>query len=545
MNHVLNRIAKEQKGKQAEEELWEARADAIYHSCNKKQKGLLEDKNKVISLRCPRRSGKTHGLCSKALEYGERHAGSRILIISLNIGFTKQNYWSGAPAGLHEMSKRFHLNLKFNGTDLTWEHENGSRGRISGCETRADIEKFRGSTVECDIIIIDECYSFSNGLLQDLLDNAIMPGLATRDGTLIMGGTPGSVPYGPFFEATSLDSRKKDPQDPDGDGYPTCVMWEPGLVTDLWSLHTWTVQDNNSTELLRGQWKRFLKNKERNGWTDDSPIWRREYLGQWVTDISEAVYSYAKYKYEPNSRVHWTPCYQENNLGLISQEGPWHLIMGLDFGLEDADAIVLAAYSDTLQELREVFCWKENHIDIDVLLEKILDVIKTYGEPEIIIGDCGALGKKIVLTLNNRKGLSIIPADKTRKAEYIEMMNSDMGAGRVKILAESELADEMTTLQWYLTKEKTILIREGKLKEDPKCPNHLCDAFLYLWRYAYHYWAKIPEKSLDKGTPEWYKEQEKVAKEKYKSRLRAELNEVDNFDRLFKQLKRNDDFPRY
>lgn len=538
-SHVLNRIAKESKSKKQDFATWEARADAILSSCNRKQKGLLQDKSKIVSLRCPRRSGKTHGLCSKALEQGERYPGSRILIISLNIGFTKQNYWNGAPAGLHEMSKRFGLGLKFNGTDLTWEHENGSRGRISGCETRADIEKFRGSTVECDLIIIDECYSFSNGLLRDLLDNAITPGLATRNGTIVMGGTPGSVPYGPFFEATSLSSRRINTEDPDNP-LPTCVAYKPGVVTDdIWSLHTWTVEDNNSTELLRGQWKRFLKNKDRNSWTDDSPIWRREYLGEWVTDISESVYSYGKYKYEPQSRVHWTPDFSENRLGILEADGPWHLIMGLDFGLEDSDAIVLAAYSDTLQQLRHVFSWKEAHLDIDMFCDKILSVIDLYGTPEVIVGDAGALGKKIVLTINNRHGLSILPADKTRKNEYIEMMNSDFGAGRVKVIPDSDLADELTTLQWALTKEKVILIREGKLKEDPKCPNHLCDAFLYLWRYAYHFWSSPIDKDIDIGTEEWYREQMKVAKEKYKAKLRTDLT-LDPFKRVFRDIKRNE-----
>lgn len=535
--HVISKIARDSNSRASKKEEWLLRADRILTSCydetrHRAQGPFVEDTSKFQSLRCPRRSGKSYGMTSKALHFGEKYPGSRILIISLTLKSTKENYWTGSPGGIFAQNAEYGLGLKFNHTDLVWYHENGSRGRLAGAETKADIEYFRGAAAEADLILIDECKSFSPDLLHELIQNVLKPGLMTRDGILVMGGTPGNIPMGPFFEATYQGNLNLA-------GELTCVPWQGKSLKNgdgRWSLHSWTIQDNTAKQ---HQWRRALEDKKAAGWADDNPIWRREYLGEWVTDTTELVYSFAKYK--PSGRVTWNPTLtdRENPTGLPPDEGPWRLLMGLDFGYEDDCAIVLAGWSETRQELRHFYDFKSPHMTVDDFGEEILHTISLYGQPDVIVGDKGALGKMVVETLNQRHSLGIIPAEKKDKLDHIEFLNSDFAAGRIKIVFGSDLDNELSGLQWALDKDKTLLIRTGKLREDPSCPNHLCDALLYLWRYAYHYWSSVSVQGPTEGSPEWWAEKEKQMMENYRRKQASQYNKtVDTRDTQFREIKR-------
>lgn len=532
MNHVLRKIAREFENQTTEKDVWDARAQAILEGCNDVQRVFLSDTSKYKSLRCPRRSGKSYAMTSQALYIGEKFPNSRILIISLTLKSTKENYWTGAPGGLFAQNHKYGLNLTFNHSDLVWYHENGSRGRLAGAETKADIEYFRGAAAESDIILIDECKSFAPALLTELIRDVIKPGLMTRKGMLVMGGTPGSIPIGPFFEATH----------PGAITDTGAVMNVPYNGTPLgpkdgrWSLHSWTIADNEAKPWQWEEAQAILASDYRGN--TDNPAWRREYLGEWVTDSDELVYSFAKMK--PTGKVTWIPeATNDNPLGLPPEMGPWNLIMGLDFGYEDDCAIVLSAWSDTHQELRQVYEWKSPHITVDEFGREILETIGRFGQPQVIVGDKGALGKMIVETLNQRHGLGIIPAEKTEKYDHIEFLNSDFCSGKIKIILGSQLDQELSALQWDLEKGKELLIRTGRLKEDPSCANHLCDAMLYSWRYAYHYWAKPASMEMQKGSPEWWVEEEKRQLAAYREKLQRAQN-TDHLKEQFRQLKRAD-----
>src|SRR5688572_6974255 len=164
--------------------------------------------------------------------------------------------------------------------------------------------------------------------------------------------------------------------------------------------------------------------------------------------------------------------------------------MGLDFGFEDANAAVLAAWSETAKELRHVADFKSPHLTIDQFTDEIFRLIDHYGTPEVMIGDNGGLGKMVIESLNQRYGLSIQPAEKREKNDHIELLNSDFWSGRIKVIPDTDLSDELTAHQWDLSKDsKERLARTGKLRESSRTQNHLCDAFLYLWRYCYHFWS--------------------------------------------------------
>jgi phage terminase large subunit len=91
--------------------------------------------------------------------------------------------------------------------------------------------------------------------------------------------------------------------------------------------------------------------------------------------------------------------------------------------------------------------------------------------------------KQVVMELINRYGLPLIAAEKSDKQKHIELLNSDLITGTIKILNScTQLIEEITTLVWNEDKRKA-----GKWEEHSACPNHLCDAMLYGWRYCHQY----------------------------------------------------------
>lgn len=508
--------------------------------CNPVQRHLVLDLSDYIGVVCPRRSGKTRAVVSKACYLAEMKPGARVLIISLTLKSTVENYWSGAPGGLWTLNDAFELGIKFNTSRYTWVHPNGSRGMLAGAETKADIERLRGAAAEADLVIIDECKSFAPAHLADLIENVVEPGLMTRGGQMVLIGTPGSIPMGPFYEATCLQARVGEGEET----RPTCIAYHdksaPGPAYerlnkdewgDLYTMHTWTIQDNVA---VPSQWARALATKRRRQWPDDHPVWRREYLGEWVSDASDLVYSYAQTMGGTDGRSSWRPDYAHGKTGLDDMDGPWHLLLGLDLGFVDESAMVLVAYSEQLKELRHVFDFKAPGLDAQAFTEHVLGIIDEYGLPEMIVADFGGGGAKMLLeSINQRYGLSIQPAEKRSKNDFIELLNGDFLAGRVKVIPGSDLETELCGLQWDLSNDaKHILARTGRLREDPSCPNHLCDALLYIWRFSYHYFAQTREVGPEPGTPEWEQAREDASVEAYLRARRALRNDPHNLARV-------------
>lgn len=530
-NPTLQKLATRQKLLEQLDADAKARIKRIFDGGNDVQKSFWKDKSRYRSLRCPRRSGKSFSISGDALLHGEQIPNARILIISLTLKSTKENFWSG-PGGIKFQAHKYELGLTYNETDSVWYHTNGSRGRLAGAETRADIEYLRGAAAEADIVYIDECKSFAPDLLRELIRDIIEPGLMTRKGRFVVAGTPGNIPEGDFFLATQPGIKL-------GAGY-TCYEFKGTSRKDnVWSLHTWTIADNTA---IPEQWADALSRKKNYGIDDKDPRWRREYLGEWVTDASELVYAYAKCKSQ--QRGYWTPGERtkDNRCGLPRPLSQWRFIMGLDFGFQDDNAIVLAAYSETEKELRQVYEFRQNHMTIDEFGKEILDTIAMFGEPDVIVGDKGSLGGVIYLQeLQSRFGISIVEAEKKEKNDFIELMNSDFYAGRLLVIYNSLLDHEMCNLQWDFSadklspdksKLKISLTRRGKLIEDRNCPNHLCDAFLYLWRYCYHYWSEHEAVGLQEGTKEWWDDYERKSIERYNNKrmLSTEQKELDNYE---------------
>jgi phage terminase large subunit len=185
------------------------------------------------------------------------------------------------------------------------------------------------------------------------------------------------------------------------------------------------------------------------------------------------------------------------------QASGWTYILGVDTGWEDDNAFVLSAFHDNLPELYIVRTFNKNKMTFNQVVEKINEFMSHPTEmPSKVIID-GA-NKQGVESMRVRSRIPFEYADKRDKATFIELLNGDFATGRVKINAECrELISELKALIW---KTDGGIIVQPK-KEEPRLPNHLCDAMLYAWRNGYHYhWSKL-EKPLVKYSNEWYKKQ--------------------------------------
>jgi len=411
------------------------------------------------------------------------------------------------------LAHKYGLKIEWHNTMLRWEHENGSIGYLMGADDDDQIETLRG--LEADLYIIDEAGIFAPARLRKLLTEIIAPQRASRQGRVVLIGTPGYLAKGAFWEATC--PKAKDEQNrPYHINFGTKDPWgrTPQDKSRPWSRHHWTLQDNRP---MAHQWDEALITKEQNRWPDDHPIWRREYLGEWVDSYDGLVYRYADAK--SNGGATWYPePTKENPVGLPPEGAPWRFIGGLDIGFEEPTAFVVCAYSPRLRQLRHVWDTSRSHMVVDDVADMLTEAYTRFGSIEKIYADAGALGKMVVETLV-RRGFPIEKAEKREKWDHIELLNSALSRGEVLIVPgdhqhsedEYTLEDQLLTNAWDLSKgDRDELARTGRLREDPAIPNDTADAFLYAYRGSLHHFGQAEAVAGPAyGTPEWVKQHER------------------------------------
>lgn len=466
---------------------------------------------------------------SYAMDAACRQADARVVICMLVLKQAKGVYWSA----LLGFARRYGIECKPNLHELTITLRNGSSIMLLGCESIQEVEKLRGQSF--DLAIIDECKSFNPDVLRELIHDVLQPTLDDREGTLMMIGTPGNTISGPFYWATApyyeLEYFDEDVGRTIKRPYSRTfaapeAYWTENPLDEFWSKHTWTRQDN---VFLPKLWARSLRLKKTERWDDDHPTWRREHLGEWVPASGSYVYRYGEVVGSSGGaeRVQW----KADGTGPhgLPADHDWRFICGMDLGFEDDFAIVVAAYSMTDGNLYHVYDWKKNHQDFYQVAEEVAAVVKRFGPFDAMVADTGGSGgKTIIETLNRHHGFHLQAAEKREKFDYIEILNGEFLRGAVKVIAGSDLDLELRTLQWLMEEDedKSLLARTGKLKENPAQPNHLCDAFLYLWRFSHHHWAKDrPAAGPELYSPEWQRKNEIAAMDRI-VRARSEQAEA-------------------
>lgn len=480
---------------------------------------LANDDSPYSAAICPRRAGKSYTAAELALIIGESKPGAIVIIISLNLKQLRRLYWSGSPSGLFTIDRCWKLGLSYNNSMLRWEHENGSIGYLMGAEDDDQLEVLRG--MEADLYIVDECKSFPPTRLRKLLNDIIEPQRATRQGRVVLVGTPGNITSGPFYEATC-------PGVHDSDGLPFSVPFgekDPHGRTPkkhrIWSRHHWTLEANSAKP---HQWEDALITKAKNKWADNDPTWRREYLGEWAMGGRGLVYDYSERRGKGD--VTWVPNPTDKDPhGLPAEGAPWRFIGGMDLGFQEPTALVIGAYSAKLRQLRHVYDVSRSHLVVDDVIDLLHETFARFGQIEKIYVDGGGLGKMVLETLA-RHGFPVERAEKREKWDHIELVNSAFARGEVQIVPGTELEHQLLTNAWRIEddanaeEEFALLARTGRLREDDAIPNDLADAFLYLYRGSLHQFGHTeapPEPEY--GTVEWVQRMEREALRKMRRSL--------------------------
>lgn len=426
-------------------------APFVQHHCFEQQRAFIQDPSKRKAALCGRRAGKTYGIACYLLKEAIENPGVLCAYVALTRISAKRILWPE----LQNLCHRFDIRGHFNHTELTLELDNGSKIWLSGASDASEIEKFRGSKYR--LVALDEAASFKTHIEQ-LIFEVFEPALIDLDGTMCMIGTPSAACAGAFFDITS-DIKKG------------------------WAVHHWTIFDNPHIPHAR-TWITGMM--QENGWEEDNPIYRREWLGEWVRSQEGLVY-----KFNADRNLYDT----------LPEDQEYHHIIGVDLGYDDATAIVVTAFSYQSPVFYVVEDYAKSGMIPSDIARKLKDLQNEY-EPVRIMVDTGGLGKAIAEEFSQRYGINVTPAEKKNKHDYIELMNSDMLAGRIKVPTFSEIPEEWRHLVWD--------VESSKKKEDERFDNHLADACLYAWRESRHFLFRKPRKQPKPGTPEYIdmKEQE-------------------------------------
>jgi phage terminase large subunit len=396
------------------------------------QQQFIFDKSKMKAACCTRRAGKSHVAAIKLLQCAARIPNSTALYLALTQRYAKVIMWRK----LKQICTQYKLKVEFKESELICLLPNNSRIVLYGADKENLMDTLLGDAY-CTVVI-DEAQSFGTHL-QDMIDEVLEPATLDFDGDIALIGTPGPTCNGIFYDAAVGSA-------------------------DYYSRHKWSLMDNYHLHNAK-TWLEDLK--QRRQWTEDNATYRRQYLGEWVIDLSALVY-----KFNVNKNLyHELP------------EVHFNYIIGLDYGWNDATAFCVLAYSEKWPHAYIVDCYGRSSMTPSMIAVELEKLMKKYS-PERIIADTGGLGKSITEEMRLRYGLPIQAAEKTEKMTAIDMINCDFVDSRLFVNAKlKNLHMQYEALTW-----------DDKHKEDPGLPNDLCDCCLYAHRFSRHYWGQIPTK---------------------------------------------------
>lgn len=493
-----------------------AKEQALLDELHPKELDFVTDDARRIAALVARGGGKTFAGRARFLRRMMRTQRAETVYVGLTRTHAEDLMW----APLKDLCERMELDVHWNETRLKATlKKNGSYLQLVGADDKKEIEKLRGRPFH--EVGIDEGASHKRELLEHLMYRIIGPRMGDYRGALWIAGTPGHILSGPFYDITRSNSTIARPF---ADRHlPEYANWIK------WSTHQWSLRDNTAMPHL---WAEALLQKEANGWGDDNPIWRREYLGLWAADDTGYVYRFRKHTDDGMLWNLWIPNKKDKSNPFGLPEGhDWFYVFGMDMGWQDPFALVILAYSPTSKMLYHVYEFSKKKMlvhQIAKLLSDCFEIIGSY--PVAMVADTTKMGGQILAELAEVHGIAVDPAEQKNKNDAIELMNSDLVDGRFKTWEGSMLEEEMLTLQWD----------ESGLKENKALANHLCDAAIYARRKALHQHSEeVAYKApAQPGTPEWFLEQEQIQEDKASITARDDdpfSDGVDNFDHLFRE----------
>lgn len=434
------------------------------------QDAFVNDDEQFVAALTTRRAGKSTGFARRYHRTMLKHPGALCPHIGLTRESTKNIMW---PI-LQEMNEKEGWGAQFFESNLTMTLPNGSRLQLFGADMKNFIRRLRG--IKTPGAGVDEAQEFGDHL-QSLVDDVLTPATADYvDGWIGLGGTPGPIPRGYFYDVTQGGKY----------GY---------------SVHRWSLYNN---PFMPDPYSFVEKLKARQGWDEKHPTLLREYKGIWVLDTESLLIKYEEGK---------------NHYEALPV-GTWTYILGVDLGHRDADALAVLAWGSHTPNIYLVEEVITRGQDITQLSEQIEAAMKKYDIAKIVM-DEGALGKKIAEEIRRRKHIPVQPAEKQRKFENVAFLNDYLRGGRFKAKRDSRFAQDSYQVQidYERTTPDRLVVKKGFHSD-------IVDAVLYAFKESPAFTYQQPKEKPKVGTPEWGKEQEsemeRQALEHFRSQEEAE-----------------------
>jgi len=407
------------------------------------QRKVADSTSRRIALLTRRRNGKSRTVAIKMLSACLKTPNTNCLWLALTYKNVKRIAFQELIKIITQWEKEHgeKIDVEFNKTTLTVVFPNGSLIECAGADNTKDIaDRWRGTSY--DIIAIDEAAIFDPDLLQYLIGSVLWPCLMDTRGQLLLVSTPSRIMTGMFYDITTNPPKH-------------------------WDYYYWKPDENPYTV---GAWKAEIAEQLAiNPDYKNTAEYKREYLGLWTEDESLMVY-----KFSPLNLIMDAP---KQNMTFI---------LGLDIGWVDACAFTISGWAKHDSNLYVLESFKKSEMLPDNIAKTIKFFQNKY-QPLTVIAD--SQNRTVIEDLSRRHRCYVIPAEKSKKQDWIATINADFLKGKVKICQYSniELIKELSELPW--------LYKGAKREEHPAFDNHLTDALLYSYRYAWQYLEK-PEVKL-------------------------------------------------
>ena len=419
-----------------------------------RQLGLERDKARFKLALCGRGAGKSTGRAFSFLQNGRKGNGRRLAYVTGTRRMAKNIFW---PL-LLQWNKEYALGWVPNWSDLTLHHpESSGVIQLSGANNVVEVDKLRGQ--DWHEVNIDEAQSLGR-TLKTLINDAIKPRLL---GPLVLTGTPGPVPAGPFFDA-----------------------WKAGKERGLWSIHEWTARENphflaKLPEPYTNDFDAWIAGEcEQRGVDINDPGIQREFFHQWAADLNALVLSFTEQNYY-------------TDLPPLDD-----YIVGVDLGYDDSTAISVQGWSRTLHRSGRPYVYQVEETlletqDVTTVGEHVKSAFARYN-PICVPVDTAGLGKMIAKELSSRWDLPIVPFDKTSKTGRAKLLRSAIDRGEFLIKRGCRLDQDAKLLQWEIDPARGIKRLSEKSPDDKAFHSDIIDAAIgaYMETQA-HFAEQAPE----------------------------------------------------
>lgn len=363
-----------------------------------KQRRVFNCADRFKKAEAGRQAGKSHTALAWLL-------GGKPGDVSLAFARTDKQIQGILLEPAYELRERYGLRVEVSDRGKLITEPNGARIELAGIRDQASVEKYRGRRYRR--IWGDETQSYRDDLLRWIVFNVLQPTLLKKGGDLMLGGTPGMIHEGLWFDICRGPNR-----------------WPVDFDDD-----PWTVYDNPYIPNV----EQFIDDLLRsNGWTRETPAFQREYLGRWIIDSSGLIYQLrADFEFERAPDAGYT-------------------VLGVDLGFDEGVGYVVAR----MVERPHVYV-VEAFTAAESLPHEIQAMITTLCQKHHVndvIADTSGGSKMTVEQLEQQFGLQVRSAKsigEQGKRANIDLVRGMLKCGTLHLAPEAkELRQEWSVLPW-------------------------------------------------------------------------------------------------